>query len=689
MKPSTAQALDLIAASFLALFLELIFIRWLPANILSLAYFSNLVLLASFFGLGLGALSLNKSRDTFRWFPLALLAAVIIFRCLRWFEVIVSPEQGELIWSYFRGNKTGAFPFHIGVLTALGATYIICAALFTLLGRKIGSLMNGLRPIKAYALDLTGSLLGIIIFTLLSFASSAISRPATWLGLVGLIAYWLLRQEKKFALIALLCAVAVTGTVYFSSIYETWSPYYGMQTNKLEDGSVQLFVNRFFHQQAVNFDADQIIKDKYSLPYALKKNPDKVLILGAGMGNDAAIALANNAKEIQAVEIDPVIADLGRQLHPNHPYADPRVRLAVDDARSWLKKDQNKYDMIVLGTLDSHTLLSAMSTVRLDNFIYTLEAMRDVKNHLKPDGIAVFMFSPPPSHWLGIKLINSVAFVFNQPPPLVYLSTKAFLFNLMAVAGPGLNQIIADQTISKNPFLQVYGQVTDVGDFQTDDWPYLYLKNHTIPSHYLKAIGLFTVLSFFSIFFFMPRKKLGRQDLNFFALGAAFMLLETKSVTSLSLLFGSTWLVNAFVFGGIMVLLLAANLLAAKLKLKRLGAVYLLLGATLLLNYWLPTSLWLGQNFWLKAILPSLLTALPIFFGAIIFSHHFKGVVSPAAYYGINLAGAVLGGFLEYSSMLFGLNKLYLLAGALYLISYLASSRQSSVKPPTLILPGE
>jgi len=61
---------------------------------------------------------------------------------------------------------------------------------------------------------------------------------------------------------------------------------------------------------------------------------------------------------------------------------------------------------------------------------------------------------------------------------------------------------------------------------------------------------------------------------------------------------------------------------------------------------------------------------LPILFASVIFSFHFKSAKHASAMFGINLMGAVLGGFLEYGSMVTGLNSLYLIAALFYAVSF-------------------
>jgi hypothetical protein len=686
MNSTKSDAINLVLISFLALFLELTLIRWLPAQVMSLTYFSNIVLISSIFGLGLGALSASRGRDTFKWFPAVLLIVVSLFIGLKAFEVIMPDPKNELIWSYLTGNSLHAFKFRIGILLTLALTYVFNAVLFVLIGRHLATLLNKFQSLKAYSLDLAGSILGIAVFGLLSLVGDKFSSPLLWFGLAGLITLWLLKRERLVTVIGAVCLVVILGLVHFTSQEEVWSPYYSLQTTQatndsgpLNDGSLELYVNRFFHQQAVNLDNDLAIKNKYGLPYQIKK-PAKVLILGSGLGNDVAIANLHGVKQIDAVEIDPTILKLGQKLHPNKPYNNPNVRVYVDDARSFLKKNHEQYDMIVLATLDSHALLSGLSTIRLDSFVYTQESLRDIKSHLKPDGLAVLMFSMKTNSWLSVKMINSVSAVFNDPLPLVFLSNKTFLFNFMVVAGPGLNNILADKSIDTSQFLQVAEPVKDTKNLTTDNWPYLYLLDHALPWHYIKAILLLLALSLAAIWYLVPDKKRSWQGLNFFSLGAAFLLLETKSITTLSLLFGSTWLVHIFVFGSILLMALLANWLVAKTNIKRLWLVYLLLGLSLLLNYYTPAGYWLGKTGWLEAVAPALLTALPLFFSSLIFSWHFRSVANTATIFGLNLAGMVLGGFLEYSSMIIGLNKLYLIAFIFYLLSFLSYIRKSNQK---------
>lgn len=666
---------SLIIISFLGLFLELVFIRWLPANIFSLAYFSNIVLISSFLGLGLGFLLAKKERDLFKYFPATLLGTVILFILFKEIDVVVPSSASEVLWSYYYHGNQLIFPkIQLGILPMLIMVFILNILPFILIGQKTALLMEKFQPLKAYSLNVFGALLGIIIFGALSFLGWRFNSPLIWFMAAGAASLFLLKENRRDFLIGGISVVALGLVIYGASGQEIWSPYYSILLKKslVNYNSFDLYANRFFYQRAVDLENNTVYRSNYSLPYNLK-SPKKVLILGAGTGNDVAIAEMYGVPEIQAVEIDPAIAEIGKRLHPNHPYQNPNVSLFINDARSFLKRNRDKYDMIILGTLDSHALLSARSIVRLENFVYTIESLEEVKAHLNKDGVAVLMFSVP-EKWLGDKLIKSVLTVFDNPKPIVYSGDPSDLFNLMTIAGPGLTDILKNQSFGALPFRQISETSFDSNNLATDDWPYLYLFKRTIPGYYLEAIILLIAISFAAVFAVSKNKTplISLSSLNFFSLGAAFLLLETKSITTLSLLFGSTWIVNVFVLGSILLMILLANLLVSRINIQCIEFGYLFLGLSLAVNYFLSTASFLSADFWIRSLAAAFLAVLPLFFASIIFAYHFKSVEDLSAMFGINLAGAVLGGFLEYSSMLTGFNFLYVLAGAIYLASFLS-----------------
>jgi hypothetical protein len=202
-----------------------------------------------------------------------------------------------------------------------------------------------------------------------------------------------------------------------------------------------------------------------------------------------------------------------------------------------------------------------------------------------------------------------------------------------------------------------------------DNWPYLYLSGRTIPAHYLKALGIVLAIAL-GLVGAAAGKSLrggGGFDGAMFFMGAGFLLVETKSVTEMSLLFGSTWTVNLLVFSSILVTILIANLLVLRKPWPSLRMPFGLLFASLGLAYVIPVRnvLWLGLvGQW---IIGGLLVALPILFAATIFAMLFLTRANPTRALAYNLVGAIVGGVLEYSSMITGVKALYLIAAAAYL----------------------
>jgi hypothetical protein len=435
---------------------------------------------------------------------------------------------------------------------------------------------------------------------------------------------------------------------------------------KRDDGGFTLMVNGSLHQIMLPLDPAHAaipgsyvheVFPAYLRPYRYAARLDTALVVGAGTGNDLSLLLLSGAKYIDAVEIDPTIADIGAAGHPKQPYADPRVHRHINDARAFLRTTPRHYDIIIFGTLDSQTLLSGMSSVRLDNYVYTVESFRSARNRLAKDGTLVaYHMSANPS--IGAKLYQMIGDAFGEPPGV--FSENDYLFNLTFVAGHGAREV---------PPLtpRVQALLSKPTERPHDDWPYLYLTARTIPAHYIAA--LLTVLLVTGLFMGVgARRSLagGRWDAPMFFMGAGFLLVETKSVTEMSLLFGSTWTVNLMVFAAILVMVLIANLAIQRRRPARTGALFVGLFAALAVAYAIPASTLLPLGTGAQWISGGLMVALPIFFAALIFSTLLSRRSDAGRALAYNLLGAILGGVLEYSAMALGVKAMYIVAAILY-----------------------
>jgi hypothetical protein len=416
------------------------------------------------------------------------------------------------------------------------------------------------------------------------------------------------------------------------------------------------------------------------------------LIVGAGTGNDIAAGIRSGVKEIDAVELDPVIIRLGKEFHPEHPYLQPGVRAICDDARDYFAKCKKKYGLILFSKLDSYAVNGPSSSVRLDNFVYTKESFGDTLKLLEPDGLLVVSYNAA-RPWFTSRLYATLSAAAGYSP-LVFVDKRNSEKNSVTymLAGDAVRDgrlVIPDELKSAVQVLKP-NQVSD--RILTDDWPFLYLSPAMIDMPYFLVVMEFIAISLLA----GGRLFTGKQEpgcWQMFFLGAAFMLLELQSIARLSLIYGSTWQTSALVINAILIVILIANLFLISLsKPLSMGKVYTLLFAALFVSYFVSVEqmrhLFDGA---LAAVLGILVAVLPIFCAALIFGSCFAKTKLPARALAFNLFGAVVGALLEYLSNFFGVRDLILVAVVLYGCSYFFMSKElvvpAAVDPPPSVEP--
>lgn len=693
---SARQVTMLFLASFLALYFELVVIRYLSTEIRVFAYLKNLPLIASFFGIGLGMMLGKPPQILKRWFaPLTIVLFLLIAFAspLRLTHLPVPGGEYEMLGSLPQGPG-GAWgvlllPFiTLFFFAVVSGVLNLVVMFFMVLGGITGERLAALEPLRGYGVNLAGSLAGIGAFTALSFLGVP---PVVWV-LVGVAVAlpFFIRERWTIAGFALLvCAMAIfqpnaTGDHYYDQagrpfLRQTfWSPYYRITVHEIppppgwpQPRAYFVDVNHDYHQKMLDLSSEftkrfpevepnHSAKPFYDLPYRLVSRPERVLVVGAGTGNDVAAALRHGAAHIDAVEIDPMLARLGRKYHPEHPYASDRVNLVVDDARAFFHRANQKYDLIIFGYLDSHTLLTSFSALRLDDYVYTLESFREARKLLATDGTVVLGFDSGRS-FITDRLFATLEHAFDKPPVAYYTGDTGA--GVILVEGKGAqSSLLTDYPeISKE-----LGSHRSSTILSTDHWPFIYLRYRTIPIAILGVLVIFLCLAagLLRRTGSLPQLK-SRQHLHFFFLGAGFMLLETKGVTELSLLFGSTWIVNAVVIAAFLTMGLLANTLVMIRPVSR-GVAYPALLALLIASMFLPYSLLSALPTLERVFAAAMLVGLPVFFSGLIFSRSFRDVRQPAQGLGINLLGAVIGGALENLVMIGGTPILGVLAIVLY-----------------------
>lgn len=226
------------------------------------------------------------------------------------------------------------------------------------------------------------------------------------------------------------------------------------------------------------------------------------------------------------------------------------------------------------------------------------------------------------------------------------------------------------------PILPTKIILQDAQKTSTDDWPFLFLQGPFVPLQPTAAGMLVMGLISMGLLYFFRNSSPASWNWQMFFLGAGFMLLETKGVVHMALLFGSTWRINSIVFASILAMSLVANFYVAKTRPKSLRVYYFLLTASLTLNIVLPLNYFLSLPELIRPIVSCAVVFVPIFFSGVIFAASFKESRDPHSDMGSNIAGAILGGLSENFSLMLGFSRLLVVAAAFYLLSLVLRPRK-------------
>ena len=699
-----ATGLKLFLLGFLTLFLELFFIRYLAGSVWNLGYFPNIVLLSVFIGMGVGFVFHHRVKDHLSpsVFQGAFVGATALILFVSYKHPVV---PGYDVWHYNLGGDLyfSYVPFKADDLNYL--FFVLCfamvALIFACISQRTAKLFRQFSPLNAYSLDILGSCGGILAF----MAVSALRLPAwSWFTLFSVLFVFAMPGSWRTRWIPIALAALTVTAIYHQDhvlmrdpashdlVEATWSPYQKVEYTEEPGPSGilrrRIFVNGLDHQEILVNPESAF----YGIPYQYRKEenlppPLNVLVLGAGSGNDVTTALRNGATHVDAVEIDPVIADLGREHNPSGAYVDPRVEVHVDDGRAFMTQTRRKYDLIVFALTDSLVKVSSLSQLRLENYLFTQESIERAYALLNENGNVVF-YNSYRLLFVAQRIYNMIELVTGAPPKILVQQRDFCMLCGEKRTDPGKPSATAKTFPTRTP---------------TDDWPFLYLENQSIPDLYLKAmLGVCLLVTALLVALHFTGKKSEENrasglllvKIAFVFMGIAFLLLETKSVIQFSLLFGTTWLNSSLIFLAVLLSVLAANWTIQYFKVERfLWLFYVLLSISALSSFYFPLHNLLGvAGVFPRFVAASLLTFLPIYFANLIFSAIFKDQKFAEHVFGWNLLGATLGGVLEYSSMALGYNALSLIVLGCYTLVFfllLAAKGRMSALPhkvkPSLI----
>jgi spermidine synthase len=663
----------------LSLFLELALIRWQSSVLEFLAFYKNFSLLACFAGLGLGYALGSRDRIPLQVVVPLLAAQFCFFLFVRIEFLLVRSESTRFEVNPFReqmamGMSPGNWVDALGLFVLLSVIFLLTALTFVPIGQLCGRLMERRKNLRAYGLNLIGSVLGVVMMLV---ASLLWTPPLVWFAMsfLGVLLFHF-RQPSPLVVgvvFSIVCTIILAWWPLGPLWSRVYSPYQlieigtdsttGLTLIRASGHYYQHILDLSDHRPESSHD-----RDFYDFPYKAHPILTSVAVIGSGTGNDVAAAVRAGAGRVDAIEIDPVILLVGEERHPEKPYTNPRVRPINNDARSFFRGTADKYDLIVYGMLDSHTLLSQGSSVRLDSFVYTVEGLREARNLLKPDGMISLSFTVL-SEALGRKIYLMLQQVFDGRSPLCVSSESwntTFLISNDPNWRPPANLMGAN---IKN-VTTTYANSSIRTSVSTDDWPFFYMPQRIYPVSYLIMIALILVLSLLLVGNFVAETpRLGH--LSFFFLGIGFMLVETKGITEMGLVFGNTWQVVGVVFVGILIMAFLGNCLVQWLGIKRSAIVYLFLFAALAAG-WLSARSGGFASTPIGRLETVALLSLPLLFSGIVFSTLLSGRANISGIMAINLLGAIVGGLLEYNSMYFGFQALYPMAIVCYVLAFVS-----------------
>lgn len=666
----------IVVSAATSLFLELAMIRWQGSVWEVFAFYKNFGLLSCFAGLGLGyALSRNAQLPLILSLPvLALQMLVLVAMRYGMAEaslqsLMVTPITEQLNMGFETATSPGGF---VAVYFFLALTMLMTAMAFIPVGQLCGRLLERTAPLRAYGFNLLGSLAGVALMFAVSFLWTP---PVIWFA-IGAAALLVFLAFDRLALVTGSLSTIVTLMILawpVSVLNEPiYSPYQLLERGVAAHGLTGIKAAGHFYQHIRDLSPGAVaahpeigsLAGFYDFTYRLAPQRDRVAVVGAGTGNDVAAALRNGAGQVDAIEIDPVIMRIGEVYHPESPYTNGRVHRVVNDARTFLRATANEYDLIVYGMLDSHTLLSHASSVRLDSFVYTVDGLRDARARLRDGGIISLSFAVL-SEDIGRKLHLMMTETFDGKPPICVIDTDIgsviFAQNTEGTLSVDPSLVAASHLAFCPP---AYADPAIRADVSTDDWPFFYMPRRVYPVSYLGMLALVLGISVFLFFSFM-REKPKLNHAAFFFMGAGFMLIETKAITELGLAFGNTWQVIGIVIAAILGMAYGANLAVEKLGLRRPLIPFLLLIGSIGVGLAVAKAGGLASTPAGQVAAVVVLT-MPMFFSGIVFSTLLAGTRDVAPALATNLLGAMAGGLLEYNSMFFGFQFLYWIAIAVY-----------------------
>lgn len=297
-------------------------------------------------------------------------------------------------------------------------TCIIISVPFVLSGVVVALVLTRFaeRVNRLYAADLAGAALGCVILVALlqriDGPSAVIAVAAV--AALGSVAFGSGRGRLAAAVpgvVALACAgFAIANSVAVSNghgllrivwakeaqdpphLAERWNAFSRVTVDGAPDAPSGITIDSTAGTAMIPDTPETAEMLRHTIPnlvHHIRHDAD-VLVIGAGGGTDVRSALVYEQKSVTGVEINPLVMHFAHDVYggyTGHLDRNPKVRLVNDEARSWVRRHSDRFDIIQISLIDTWAAQGAGAFALTENSLYTVEAWKLFFSRLNENGV--------------------------------------------------------------------------------------------------------------------------------------------------------------------------------------------------------------------------------------------------------------------------------------------------------------